>query len=211
MRIGILGHGAIGGSLARLWASAGHEVMVAGRSIERAQAFADGAGHGIRAGQAIEAVRFGDAVLIAVRWTDLHVALAGGVAEAFAGRIAIDATNDYGGGQMPTAAGLTHSETVARALPGARVVKAFNMMRAGVIVEIANGAGAQGLAILVSGDDADAKAIVSALVADARFVAVDAGPLAAGALFERDAPLYDVQISPAEARARLANTLHSTA
>lgn len=203
MRIGILGHGNIGGSLGRSWANAGHEVMLSGRDpagiadeiagIER-----------LSAGSNLDAAQFGGVVLLAVPWAQLGASLSGGVPVALCAKTVIDVTNPYGPASIPTDPALTHSEQVAAALPGTNVVKAFNMMQAGVMAGYASGGPRPDFAILIAGDDLSAKSIVSGLVDEAGFVAVDAGPLSMGKHFEPDAPLYNVQIDAASAASKLA-------
>jgi hypothetical protein len=74
------------------------------------------------------------------------------------------------------------SELLARHLPDARIVKAFNTMFFRTLAEKGE-AGTprdQRLAILVSSDDEDAKAVVSSLIEEIGFAAVDMGSLADG-------------------------------
>ena len=79
------------------------------------------------------------------------------------------------------------------------------MMRAGVIEALAEGNGTPGLAILIAGDDEESKAVAGQLIRDAKFEPVDVGSLADSAVFQAtNAPLYDVCLSPEEARQQLA-------
>ncbi len=68
------------------------------------------------------------------------------------------------------------AQEIADAVPGARVVKAFNTTFAGTLVdgEVAG----QPLDVLMASDDADAKSTVGQLVTDGGLRAIDAGPLA---------------------------------
>lgn len=205
MDIGIIGGGNIGGPLGRLWAAAGHRVRFGSRTPAKlAPLVADitAAGGDAQAVGVAEAAAFGEAVLEAVPFA----ALPDLPAKELAGKPLLSAGNYYPqrDGQIDLG-GLSQSEWAARQLPGVRLVKAFNMMRAGVMTMLADGVGTPGLTILLAGDDADAKRVAERLVRDAKFEPVDAGPLAAGRAFQStDAPLYDVQLSPAEVRAKLA-------
>ncbi len=205
MKIGIIGSGNIGAALGRLWALAGHQVLFGSRDPDRLSGLVqriNGAGGDARAGSPAAAAAFGEAVLEAIPFA----ALPGLPAAELAGKPLLSAANYYPGrdGEIDLG-GLSHSEWAARRLPGVRVVKAFNMMQASVMEALADGAGPRGLAVLLAGDDADAKALAATLVRDARFEPVDAGSLAAGRFFQSpDAPLYDVQIPPSEALAKLA-------
>jgi hypothetical protein len=61
------------------------------------------------------------------------------------------------------------------------------------------------LALFLAGDDPEAKAVVSDLVAEIGFTPVDTGSLAAGGrLQEPGSPIYNDPMRPAEARATLA-------
>ena len=204
MNIGIIGSGNIGSALGRLWAAAGHQVCFGSRHPDRLGDLVTKAGPNARADTQEAAAAFGEVVLEAVPFAvtpDLP-------REQLAGKVLLSASNYYPrrDGEIDLE-GVTHTEWVAARLPGVRVVKAFNMMRATTMEELADGGGTPGLAILLAGDDADAKRVAATLVRDAKFEPVDAGDLAAGQLFQSpDAPLYDVQITPDAARAVLSKT-----
>jgi 8-hydroxy-5-deazaflavin:NADPH oxidoreductase len=91
----------------------------------------------------------------------------------------IDATNrlEYGAGIEDD--GLASSEVVQNYLPGAKVVKAMNTLSAKVLAadpSVGNGK----RVLFISGDDKDAKAIVSGIVSKIGFAPIDLGTLAAG-------------------------------
>jgi predicted dinucleotide-binding enzyme len=197
MKIGILGSGNIGGALGRLWAAAGHQVFFSSRHPERLTGLLQKAGPDARAGCPEEAADFGEVILEAVPFghvSNLPV-------EHMTNKVVLSAANYYPSrdGQIDLG-GRTESEWVASRLPGTRLVKAFNMMRAAVMEELADGRGRPGLAIFIASDDEEAKHIASGLVSDARFTPVDVGPLRSGALFQTNAPLYDTQMDPEQAR-----------
>ncbi len=74
------------------------------------------------------------------------------------------------------APGTSGAEEIAKVAPaGAKVVKAFNTTFAGTLV--AGQVAGQPLDVLIAGDDADAKATISAFVSSGGLRAVDAGPL----------------------------------
>src|SRR5438067_3944061 len=66
LKIGIIGAGKIGGTLAMLWVNAGHEVLVSSRHPEELQEMAKSLGAKARAGTPREAAAFGDVVLVSV-------------------------------------------------------------------------------------------------------------------------------------------------
>jgi len=86
MRIGTLGAGMMTEALAGQWSRAGHEVLVGGRSPDKAAVLAKRIGAG--AGTLAEAAEFGDAVPLAVRHEGLADTLeqAGAVGGALGAR-----------------------------------------------------------------------------------------------------------------------------
>lgn len=197
MKIGILGSGNIGGALGRLWAAAGHQVFFSSRHPERLGGLVQKAGPNAHAGCPEDAAAFGEVLLEAVPFGHVgNLPL-----EHMKGKVVLTAANYYPSrdGQIDLG-GKTESEWVASRMPGVRLVKAFNMMRAGVMEELADGGGRPGLAIFIAGDDGEAKRVASVLVTDARFTPIDVGPLRSGALFQTNAPLYDTQMDPESAR-----------
>ncbi len=64
MRVGILGSGMIGGTLARLLAHAAHNVKIGGRNPDKIAKVAAGIGSGVEAGTLSEAATFGDIVIL---------------------------------------------------------------------------------------------------------------------------------------------------
>ena len=94
MKIGIIGSGNIGGTLARLWVEAGHEVMLAARKLTRVQRLATGLGPRALAGIPLDAACFGEVVLIAVPFSAMPE-LASEVGNALSGKTLLDAGNPY--------------------------------------------------------------------------------------------------------------------
>jgi predicted dinucleotide-binding enzyme len=191
MRIGIIGSGNIGGTMARLFEAAGHEVQVANSRGEPHTAE--------------EAARFGDVVLLAI---PLH-AVADLPADAFEGKVVIDANNYYPGrdGQIARLddGELTSSQLVQETLSGATVVKAFNSMNFRPL-------GSEGkpgaprderLAIFVAGDDDAAKRTVSDLIDELGFAPVDTGSLADSARQGPGGVVYNQPMTAPEAERTL--------
>lgn len=206
MDIGILGSGAIGGSLGRLWAGAGHAVMFASRHPDGLAGLAERAGHGARAGTTEEAIAFADVILEALPFA-ASMRLA---PDALTGKHLISASNHYARRDGEIDLGeRSQTEALAARLPGTRVTKAFNMMQASEMAARADaqaeGRTMEALAIFLAGDDDDARDAAAQLIRDARFEPVDAGPLERGRLFESGAVLYDRKLDPATAREELWN------
>lgn len=204
MNIGVIGSGNIGANAARLFARAGHEVAVSNsRGPGTLRDVVGEIGPNVRAATVEEAADFGEVVMEAIpfgRYGELP-------AEQLAGKILITASN-YGPGRDGEVEhdGLASSELVQRHLPGARVVKAFNT----IYYERLRDNGRPGApleereTIPVSGDDGEAKALVSGLIEEIGFVPVDAGTLAESRRQEPGSPVYNVPMAPAEARETLA-------
>ncbi len=135
MKIGILGTGEVGKTLANAFLATGHQVRMGSRdaSNEKALAWAKEAGAKSAAstGTFADAAKFADVIVLAVSWEGAENALKLAGPENLAGKVVIDATNPlrFTPGLAP---GLTLGHTdsageqVQRWLPAARVVKAFN-------------------------------------------------------------------------------------
>lgn len=179
MNIGIIGAGSVGTGIGKRLASAGHPVLVSfARSQDTLDAAAAAIGGNARTGTPEDAARFGDVVLLATPWTVTLEAVRG-VAAALAGKVLWDATNPLTPDMSGLAVGTTTSggEEVARAAPGARVVKAVPPF-AEVLHSPSTRIGGGLPGVFVCGDDAAARQAVMGLVAAIGADGVDAGPLA---------------------------------
>jgi predicted dinucleotide-binding enzyme len=181
MKIGVIGVGLIGGTVARLACAAGHEVMIANsRGAETLEAFAREIG--ARAVSAREAAMAQDIVVLSIP----EAAVANLAPELFATTPKTTAIVDTGNYYPKTRdgiveeieAGVLDSEWVASRI-GRPVVKAFNMIKAN---SLANQGAAPGtpdrIAIAIAGDDLDQRRRVGALINEIGFDVVDVGPLA---------------------------------
>lgn len=186
MKIGILGAGNVGGALGKLWANQGHQVFFGVRDPQSAkvQVVLRDVGAVVRVGSPAEAVAFAELVLLSVPSSAVAELASGGI--DWRGKIVMDATNRF-----PPAAvgsGASMGEEVARLLPGARVVKAFNTTGSGNMD--GQPYGSQAVDIHLCSDDAAAKAAVAGFVRASGFEPVDCGPLANSALTEALAALW---------------------
>jgi predicted dinucleotide-binding enzyme len=119
----------------------------------------------------------GDVVVLAVPYPAVSAVVAQR-GEQFAGKIVVDITNPlnfetFDGLVVPADSSATAG--IAAALPSSRVIKAFNTNFAGTLA--AGTVDGQPTTVLVAGDDADAKALLTGLVSAAGLRAVDAGGL----------------------------------
>jgi 8-hydroxy-5-deazaflavin:NADPH oxidoreductase len=176
--VGIIGAGRLGQAMARTARRAGRSVVIANsRGPESLGSLVSTLGEGVSAGTADEAAAAG-IVVVAVPWERVPEAVQG---LEWNGQVVIDATNDWAADDLH---GRTSSELVADLVAGARVVKAANTLGADVLGSGPHAAGGQRV-IFVSGDDADAKAVVVALFQDAGFAAIDLGDLATGGAMQQ--------------------------
>jgi predicted dinucleotide-binding enzyme len=179
MTIGIIGSGAIGTAVARALARAGIEATISNsRGPDSLKALVRELGPSIKAGTRDQAAR-ADLVLIAVNWTKLPAALAD--LPDWGGRILIDANNPIEAPLFKPVdlKGRVSSEVVADLVPGARVVKAFNHLRAEVLAGDPRADGGRRV-LFYSGNDSAAKAEVAALIDRIGFAGIDLGSLAVG-------------------------------
>ena len=207
MKIGIIGAGHIGGTLAELFVGAGHEVAVSNsRGPETLAGLVEELGGRVQAVTAVDAARFGDIVVVAVsfgRYRELPT-------EAVSGKVVIDTNNYYpqrdGHFEELDSDRTTSSELLQAHLADARVVKAFNAIQWMRLRDDGRPAGdPERLGIPISGDDEEAKRTVAALIDQIGFDPVDAGTLAEGGRkHQTGAPAYTQGLPTAELRARLA-------
>jgi predicted dinucleotide-binding enzyme len=167
MRIGLLGSGVVGQTLASGYARHGHETRIGSRPT-----FAEVA-----------------------EWADLCVLAVGGahavdvvtnVADSLAGKILIDATNplDHSSGTPALAFGFDDSlgERVQRAAPAARVVKCYNIVGAPSMVDPQFGGVAP--TMFIAGEDAAAKTQVAQLLEETGWESSDLGGIDAARYLE---------------------------
>jgi predicted dinucleotide-binding enzyme len=179
MSIGIIGAGNIGLAVAKTLTRAGIAATIANsRGPDSLKESVAALGPTIKAGTREQAAA-ADIVLIAVNWSKLPRAVAG--LPAWGGRIVIDANNPVEAPLFKPVdlAGRVSSEVVADLVSGARLVKAFNHLRAEVLASDPLVDGGRRV-LFYSGDDSGAKAEVGALIDRIGFAGIDLGPLALG-------------------------------
>ena len=195
-----MGAGRIGGGAARMFARAGHELLVSGG--RNPSEFAELANEvGGRPGTTREAVDFGDVFVFSVPWRVIDDVLPS--LGPLDGKIVIDTTNQFGSGGVEDLGGRTAAQVNAARMPGARYTKSFNTLTSAFQAEASQRPGPDRVALFVCGDDTEAKKLVSGLIADAGFVPVDLGGTADAAPMEaprRDGALYGEEYREPEAR-----------
>jgi predicted dinucleotide-binding enzyme len=202
LRIGILGAGNIGGTLGRHWSKAGHEIFLSSRHPKDLKKLVKEIGPGVQAGTLEEAADFGEVVVLAIPWRNKENLPR---SDLFQGKIVVDAMNPYTAfGGVLNLGKSTSSEEVAKLLPGARLVKAFNTIAARDLQQAAFKSGRDRLSIFVAGDDPEAKRIVSGLIEEIGFVPIDTGSLKEGGRLQQPgSPIYTKRLTEEQARALL--------
>ncbi|HEY2674791.1 MAG TPA: NAD(P)-binding domain-containing protein [Rugosimonospora sp.] len=196
--VGFIGSGNIGGTVARLAVAAGYDVVLSNsRGPETLKDLVDELGPRARAATAAEAGAAGDLVIVSIPLKAYSTV----PADAVAGRVVIDTNNYYPqrDGQIAELdnGSTTSSELLARHLPGAQVVKVFNNIFFKHLASLARPTGAPDrTALPIAGDDAAAKATVTAFLDAIGYDAVDAGALHAGRAYQPDTPAYGAPYGP---------------
>jgi 8-hydroxy-5-deazaflavin:NADPH oxidoreductase len=179
MRIGILGSGLMGGKLGTIFARAGHEVVFSyARSNEKLKKLARDAKGNARAGTPADAARDADALLLAVHWSRIDDVLT--LAGDLSGKVIVSCSlpmnaDDTGLVVAHTSSG---AEELAKMIPKARVVSAFNTVPSEVLFGVYEARRkASRPSLVYCGDDKRGKTVAVELIRDVGFEPVDAGPL----------------------------------
>ena len=203
MRIGIIGAGMIGSTLAKLWVDAGHEVRLASRHPEQLQSVVERLGARASAATPIDASIFGEVVMLTVPLKAVPD-LARDLAPTLAGKIVLDTGNAYERRDGAAASqASTHPQGsagwAAAMFPGSRWVKAFNTVYFKTLEREAHRQGER-VGIPLASDDLAAMDTAAALVRDAGFDPVIVGALGRGKEFEPDTAPYNTGMSGQQLR-----------
>jgi 8-hydroxy-5-deazaflavin:NADPH oxidoreductase len=169
MKVGVLGTGAVGRTIATKLIDLGHEVTMGSRSDgnEQGAEWAAGAGAGASAGTFADATSAGELIVNCTKGSAALDALRAAGAANLEGKVLVDVSNplDFSGGMPPTLAVCNTDslgEQIQREFPATRVVKALNTMNHELMVDPGQVGGSH--VVFVCGDDASAKAEVGALL-----------------------------------------------
>lgn len=175
MKVTIIGAGSMGKGLTRQIAKAGHQVTVTSRDVSKAQALAQEFAN-VSAAPVDQALGAANVVIVATGYADAVPALKS--LGDLTSKVIIDITNPLTADYMGLTIGHTTSaaEEIARAVPGAHVVKAFNTVFAQVLAE---GPQLQGkpVSVFYASDSEQARETARVLIESTGFAPVNAGPL----------------------------------
>ncbi|MHC2086205.1 NADPH-dependent F420 reductase [Methylobacterium sp. CM6244] len=204
MKIGIIGAGNIGATLAQILDKAGHDVKLANsKGPETLKEIVDGTT--IAAVTRDNAVKDVDVIILSVPFAR-NPELAPVLADVPASVVIVDTSNYYpmrdgmieevDEGKLET---VWSSEQVGRPL-----VKAWNALLSFTLAEAGSESGSVSrLAIPIAGDHAAAKSVVSRLVDETGFDVVDAGPISESWRFQPGTPAYCTELDAAGVKSAL--------
>ncbi len=204
VRIGIIGTGKIGGTLAELWVRTGHEIMISSRHPEELKSLAEKLGPKVHVGTPAEAAAFGPVVVVSVPYAATPQ-VGRDYARELAGKIVLDTGNPYPNRDGPMAdqarakgAGLASQEF----LPGTRLVRAFNAINYISLRNNSNRAGEK-IGIPLAANDAEALKVAEGLVREAGFDPVVVGDLSQAKRFDVGTSVYVKDMTAKEIKAAL--------
>jgi 8-hydroxy-5-deazaflavin:NADPH oxidoreductase len=179
MRIGILGSGLMGGKLGTILSRAGHDVAFSyARSEAKLKSLVRQAGGSARSGTPRDAAQNADVVLLAVHWSQVTDVL--DQAGDLPGKVIVTCCLPMNDDNSVLVVGRTSSaaEELARMIPDARIVCAFNTVPSEVLFAVyAAGRKTNRPGLVYCGDDANANRVAAGLIRDVGFEPIDAGPL----------------------------------
>lgn len=175
--VAILGGGNVGGKLGKMYGKLGHKIIYGSRDPKAAK-IQELVKETPNASAALhtDAVKAATLVLITTPWNGTEEVVKS-IADVSADKIVLDATNPLDA-KLQNAIANSHDsagEMIQRWLPKAKVVKAFNTIGAGHY-DSPNFGGVTA-DMFIAGNDAEAKKIVSAFIAESGYVPVDAGDI----------------------------------
>ena len=176
MKVTIIGAGNMGAAFVKQLTRAGHQVSVTARNLENAQAVA-AANPGATAISTTNAAASADVFVLATGFSDAVSALKS--QGDLSSKVVIDITNPLTADYMGLTLGYSTSaaEEIAKVLPDAEVVKAFNTVFAQVLSEGADFGNGQTVPVFIASDSDRAKQTAKVLAESIGFATVDAGGL----------------------------------
>ena len=203
MRIGIIGAGMIGSTLAKLWVDAGHEIVISSRHPNELKSLVKELGPRASSGTPSEAATLGEVLLLTVPLKAVP-ALARELEPLLRGKVVLDTGNAYAqrDGDIAREASRDPRGTAAWAaalFPRSEWVKAFNTVYYKTLASEAHRS-SDPVGIPLASDSPDALEVASRLVRDAGFEPVVIGDLGRGKEFEPGTSVYNTGMSASALR-----------
>lgn len=183
-KIAMIGAGKMANILSQYFAKAGHKIFIGAREADKAIALANKIGNGVQGGSIDDAVQHGSIVFIAVPYLQIRdtIKLTG----SLEGKTVVDIANplkpDFSG--LLISGDTSAAEELAKLLPAAKVVKAFNSLFA-TVLERGPEFGTNRAQIFYAGDDQSAKQDVAELIEATGFEPFDVGMLSSARYLEQ--------------------------
>lgn len=213
MKIGIIGTGAIGGTIAKKMAAAGHQVKINNTSDKdklnaRAQEL------GVTAADQKEVVKDVDVIILAIPTIAIPTLPKDLFADVPEKVIVVDTSNYYPFHDADIEEiknGKVESIWVSEQL-GRTVIKAFNNLLAETLISGGKDAGAEDrIAMAIAGDDVEAKKVIATLVDQAGYDIVYAGPLSESWRHQPGTPAYCTELNATALKQALADAVKDDA
>lgn len=200
MKIGIIGAGAIGKTYGELLKRAGHEVMLSSRNPENIEA------GNYQIGTVTEAAAFGEVVIIAVNYPTVDNAIAQ-MKNHLDGKLVIDTTNPLYSDENGNLKQLIEEDEVAgvimqQKIPKARVAKAFTTLWTGYVEQYSNVL-EPSLIMTYAVDEERDEQVVTELIKDSGLIPFKVGTVAQSRPLDPGSPLWNVKLTPEQAREKL--------
>jgi predicted dinucleotide-binding enzyme len=197
MKVGVLGSGEVGQTLAKGFKDHGHDVRIGSRTPEKLRTFSEAAG--IQAGTFADAAGWGELLVLAVHGTGAEHALTLAGEPNLRGKIIIDTTNPIANAppvdgvlQYFTTPNSSLLETLQAKFPDARFVKAFNSVGSARMVDPSFADGRP--TMFLCGNDADARAAVAEILEQFGWEPADMGKAAAARAIEPLCQLWCIPV-----------------
>ena len=177
LKIGILGSGSAGRTLANGFLDHAHRVMIGSRTPDKLRDWLRQAGREAQVGTFAQAAQFGELIILSVNGRAAEDVIRLANLENFAGKIVLDASDplDFSSGRPGLFVGTTDSlgERVQRLIPNAYVVKGLNIVQADVMINPTLTGGEPDM--FIAGDSDEAKQIVTNLLEEFGWPVIDMG------------------------------------
>jgi predicted dinucleotide-binding enzyme len=190
-KIGFIGSGRLGGTLAKLWTEAGYQVMLSARDLGPVKELASQLGPNAQVGTPDQAAAWGDVVVVSVPYAAVPQ-VGHDYAVQLKGKVIIDTCNP-----SPARDGDMTKDAIEKGtgvmdpvyLPGTRIVRAFNSISYMALGQDAHHPG-ELYGIELAADDPKALAVAKQLVTDAGYEPVVVGDLSTAKKFDAGSPVY---------------------